>query len=448
LAAVKKTKKQGKPPLAKAGLAFAVQAMRTGQGALAESTCRSLLVMNRKDADALLLLGTLLGRRGASAEAAEVLEEAVAAAPRSTRILVGTGVQLMESAPERAETLLRQAIEIAPRTVAARGYLATLLDKSGRFEEADEQLRRLLADAPEDISALYLHGSVLRSRKAYHDEVPVLQKLTKLVPQDATLRPILERAFFLWAKSVQSSPEEELQVVEAWLRFDPFEVRAVQRRAELTGQPVPERASPEYLRAHFDEFAPSFDDALTGLGYRGPELVVELLRELAPAATGALDVVDVGCGTGRIAPLIAPWKRRLVGLDLAPKMLTIARSRGIYDDLHEVDVVEFLEQHGAEYDIATCVDTLIYFGSIDAPLRAAFNALRPGGFILGTTEVLEDGRGNFHLHDGARYSHSKGYLRHALEQAGFRLHTAKDVTLRTEGEVPVRGEVFGAQRPG
>ena len=46
---------------------------------------------------------------------------------------------------------------------------------------------------------------------------------------------------------------------------------------------------------------------------------------LSPAK--ALDILDAGCGTGLCGPLLAPYARRLVGVDLSDGMLKHAREK-------------------------------------------------------------------------------------------------------------------------
>ena len=48
----------------------------------------------------------------------------------------------------------------------------------------------------------------------------------------------------------------------------------------------------------------------------------------------ALDVLDAGCGTGLCGPLLAPYARRLVGVDLSARHARRRRSeKGVYDEL-------------------------------------------------------------------------------------------------------------------
>ena len=54
-----------------------------------------------------------------------------------------------------------------------------------------------------------------------------------------------------------------------------------------------------------------------------------------PITLEALEVLDAGCGTGLAAPLLGPYARRLVGVDLSGAMLEQARALPQYDELVE-----------------------------------------------------------------------------------------------------------------
>jgi SAM-dependent methyltransferase len=52
-----------------------------------------------------------------------------------------------------------------------------------------------------------------------------------------------------------------------------------------------------------------------------------VLHELAPEALACMDVLELGCGVGRLAQVIAPLVRSYTGIDIAPAMLHEAESR-------------------------------------------------------------------------------------------------------------------------
>ena len=105
----------------------------------------------------------------------------------------------------------------------------------------------------------------------------------------------------------------------------------------------------------------------------------------------ALDVLDAGCGTGLCGPLVAPYARRLVGVDLSARMLRQAEERHVYDALHKFELTAYLQDNPGAFDVIVSADTLVYFGPLEQVVVAAAAALRPGGRLVFTVEEL-DGR--------------------------------------------------------
>jgi predicted TPR repeat methyltransferase len=98
----------------------------------------------------------------------------------------------------------------------------------------------------------------------------------------------------------------------------------------------------------------------------------------------------------------------------------------------------------ATFDVIASADTLIYFGALNAFARAAYGALRPGGWLGFTVERNESGD-DFRINPHGRYSHNEGYLRNVLLAAGFTTLTIVPAVLRTELGQPAQGWVVRAQ---
>jgi predicted TPR repeat methyltransferase len=162
-------------------------------------------------------------------------------------------------------------------------------------------------------------------------------------------------------------------------------------------------------------------------------------------ATGELDVLDVGCGTGLCGPLLKPHARRLVGVDLSGRMLAKAEQRQVYDELCQAELTAYLAAHPASFDVVVSADTLVYFGALQEVAAAAASALRPGGWLVFTVEAAVGNlaRPDYELHYHGRYVHSRRYLEDVLGRAGFRTEIAQ-AELRMESGLPVAGFVVGA----
>jgi predicted TPR repeat methyltransferase len=201
------------------------------------------------------------------------------------------------------------------------------------------------------------------------------------------------------------------------------------------------------VREHFDAAAAGFDDNLQQLEYRAPELVAAALKRMVGERALAV-VLDAGCGTGLCGPLIRAMAVRLAGVDLSVKMIDRARTRSVYDELHVAELSTFLRANSEAFDAIVSADTLVYFGGLDEPLRAAQSALRRDGLLIFTLESLngEAARDEHRLQFHGRYAHSETYVRRAVQDAGLAMESLCHETLRRERLEPVNGFVVTARR--
>jgi cyclopropane fatty-acyl-phospholipid synthase-like methyltransferase len=75
----------------------------------------------------------------------------------------------------------------------------------------------------------------------------------------------------------------------------------------------------------YDRLAPSWDNDLDPAA-RWRQVCRQVVAECAQVATQDV-LVDLGCGTGTLPLTLAPYVRRIVGVDLSKTMLDIARSK-------------------------------------------------------------------------------------------------------------------------
>jgi predicted TPR repeat methyltransferase len=214
--------------------------------------------------------------------------------------------------------------------------------------------------------------------------------------------------------------------------------------AACGGGDVPSRASDAYVEKVFDDFASSFDSKLAHLSYQAPQLVAAMLADSGFHPSKSLDVLDAGCGTGLCGPLVAPYARRLIGVDLSGRMLAQARERGVYSELVKGELTAYLQQYRDAFDVIVSADTLVYFGALDDVFAAAAAALRPNGVLIFSVEEATDPRtATFAIESHGRYGHARRYLQEALMEAGFRAEIVR-AELRMESGVPVDGLVVRA----
>lgn len=334
------------------------------------------------------------------------------------------------------------ALEHGPGSGRMWNTLGSMFIAARRLSEARDAYRRATEVEPAMAEAWYNLGVCLRNEGAYDVAIGCLREALTRTPPFPGAYETLSMLLYELGRS-----QEAAEIAALWLARDPSNAKAQHVAASMSGSNVPARASDAYVREHFDAAAAGFDNNLRQLEYRAPELIAAALKRVTGERVLA-DVLDAGCGTGLCGPLIRSLATRLVGVDLSSKMIDRARTRGTYDELHVAELSAFLRANAAVFDAVVSADTLVYFGGLDEPLRAAQSALRPDGLLIFTLESLsddpstEDHRLQFH----GRYAHSEAYVRRAARDAGLAIESLAHETLRRERLEPVNGFVVTARR--
>ena len=167
-----------------------------------------------------------------------------------------------------------------------------------------------------------------------------------------------------------------------------------------------------------------------------------MLRRSDVVRSRSLDVLDAGCGTGLCGARIAPYARRLVGVDLSERMLAHARERNCYDDLLKCELTAYIADCTETFDVIVSADTLVYFGKLESVVAAAEGALRPRGRLIFTVEELVGAEhdAGYSLGASGRYRHSREYVEAVLTETTLRPEIVS-AELRLEAGEPVAGLV-------
>jgi SAM-dependent methyltransferase len=104
-----------------------------------------------------------------------------------------------------------------------------------------------------------------------------------------------------------------------------------------------------------------------------PHALIDDLAALRPT-----DVLDVGCGTGKVAVELAGRGMRVLGVEVDERMAGLARGHGV-----PVEVAEFesWDTTGRRFDLITCADAWHWIDPARGSEKAAA-VLRPGGTLV------------------------------------------------------------------
>jgi ubiquinone/menaquinone biosynthesis C-methylase UbiE len=135
----------------------------------------------------------------------------------------------------------------------------------------------------------------------------------------------------------------------------------------------------------WDVYADAFDDEADH-GLRDPQVRAAwqaLLAPLMPAQP--VRIVDLGCGTGSLAVLLAEHGNRVSGIDISGNMIRLARAKaraaGVAVDFVRGDAADppFAE---ASFDLVLARHVLWAFENPDAVLQRWVDLLAPDGRLI------------------------------------------------------------------
>jgi predicted TPR repeat methyltransferase len=369
---------------------------------------------------------------------------------------------------------VKRAITLAPNYPDALSNLANIYKEMGRQEEAYELYAQVLKIAPQHTNTLVNTAIALRENNQADKALHYLQQAIKLEPQHAIAQHNLgnvysdlqqtELALKAYTQALELDPQhhhtaknlahllqnmgrtdEAIQVLKTLILQRPNDAIAKHLLAAFGGNEVPDRASDQYVKQTFDTFSASFDATLARLQYTGPQLVSDKLRSTLDTSSSGVSILDIGCGTGLCGTLLKPIATTLIGVDLSPKMLQIAKQLKVYDELFEAELSAYMQSCQRHFDYVVCADTFVYIGALHIAFDAAYDVLNKGGYLIFTVEqqsaTMEQ---DYSLQANGRYSHNLAYLRRALVSADFEVCSVEDVVLRMENGKVVDGALIVA----
>jgi predicted TPR repeat methyltransferase len=465
-----------------------VIARQQGDPARAVDLIRAALQVDGSQARAHSNLGASLQDLGQAEAALHAYDAALRLDPRYALAWDnrGNALRRLGRLPEALDSYER-ALALQPASPDAWCHRAIVLNDLGRHADAASSAKQALAARANYPDALLALGNALQALERFGEAVAVYERALALPPTSAQTSPLAAEIWCARGAALKKSGmlTEALDSYQQSLLLRPGYalaahyranvLRALGRRedaiaayrqaralgadateidfalAALGEGELPAAAPADYVRGLFDQYAGHFDRHLVGvLGYRTPELLEALLRPHLDSDAKVDAALDLGCGTGLCAPFLRPLARRLAGVDLSEKMLDKAREAGLYDELACADIVPWLEDRQAGWDLVLAADVLVYFGELAPLFTRVARALRPGGWFAFSVETLAPGLDHtgpdhacgYAIAASNRFAHAPAYVRASAAAAGFTLVEIQDAVLRKEHGADVHGMLF------
>jgi predicted TPR repeat methyltransferase len=469
-----------------------VIARQQGDPARAADLIRAALQVDGSQARAHSNLGAALQDLGQAEAALDAYDAALRLDPRYALAWDNRGNALRRLGRLReALDSYERALALQPASPDAWCHRAIVLNDLGRHGDAASSAEQALAARANYPDALLALGNALQALERFGEAVAAYDRTLALSQTSAQTSPPAAELWCARGAALKKSGmlTQALDSYEHALLLRPGYalashyranvLRALGRRegaiaayrearalgadaaeidfalAALGEGELPAAAPADYVKGLFDQYAGHFDRHLLGvLGYRTPELLAGLLQPHLATAAGTerpLDAaLDLGCGTGLCAPFLRPLALRLAGVDLSEKMLDKARDAGLYDELACADIVPWLKDRQAGWDLVLAADVLVYFGELAPLFTRVARALRPGGWFAFSVETLAPGSDHaepdhacgYAITASNRFAHAPAYVRASAAAAGFTLVEMQDAVLRKEHGADVHGMLF------
>ncbi len=419
---------------AKAQFLQGIAAFEAGQLQVAERHFEASLVLLPGRVSTLTNLAATRIGLGRHAEALAAADEALAAEPGRLDALWPRAVALSEL--HRSEEALQVLAAVLAQDATHAGawrLRSTLLVAQGRDDAALAASEAFLRLQPDD-AEVWLRQGQTQVRLGRFDVARIsFERAVALEPASALAWSNLgevhkelgqrDAAVAAFQKALAAGGDADV------LHY---------HLAALTAQATPSAAPARYVQTLFDGYAESFDAHLVEvLRYQAPGILARELHDIIGTQRLA-QALDLGCGTGLCGPLLAPLAAAIDGVDLAPRMLVKARSRGVYRHLVEADVVAHLHSTAMRYDLVVAADLFIYIGDLAPVFEGATAAMRHGGLFSFSVEYI-DGDKPFELLPSMRYAHSEAHVRRLALRHGFEVLRSARHPLRSEQGVEIPG---------
>lgn len=401
---------------------------------------RELLKQQPMHARALFLKSIVLYQMDRVDEALPFIQQALKLDALNPDILNGYGL-IMRSMRnfEAALKAFEEVVKLRPDFYEAVNNIGLVYGDVGNREVAIPYFKRALELKPDSPDVMLNLAHCLRDDGQPQEALPYYQKLAQMYPD--SVRHVFNLAIIL--HTLEQFDEATVQLKKV-LELDPNNVDAGHLLKAVQGDKTAENVPDPYIADLFDNYAKDFDLHLASLQYEVPKMLAARIPHVVgpKAKAGQWRMLDLGCGTGACGVYFNEHCSHMVGVDLSSKMVELARSHGIYDELYTISIDDYYAKGAEPFDLIFATDVLVYIGALENFMAESAKHLKPGGLLAVSTELCTPEEGDYVLRNSGRFAQSDPYMLKLAKENGLTKLINADITVRMGQQEPIPGKLY------
>lgn len=403
--------------------------LQNNQLAAAKTQFNNVISLNPYHTEAHFYLGVLHLESNALDEAEQAFQKVLEQDSEQIQALTNLGViALKRGQNQLAVDYFSKSLALDNENSDARNNLAATFMHFDRFENALMHYDVLLEKEPDNIEYLYNSGVAEMALGHLNEAIIFFERTLKSQPQHSAS---LNNLAAIYLKMTQR--ETARDYLKQALAVNPKDSVSQHMLNALEGN-FQAQTNTEYAQNLFNNYALYYDQHMQNtLQYSLPQHIAREIHHLKLLENN--QTLDLGCGTGLTGAVLREISQHLTGVDIAPKMLAQAKEKGIYDELHAMEINAFLQQNKKQYNLIVAADVLPYFGQLDELFQAVKTHLQTKGYFIFTTEISTEQP--WMLQSSARFSHHPNYIQKLAQSNHFEIIKQEKVPARIQNQLPL-----------
>lgn len=385
--------------------------------------------------------GLILEKLGLDDDALITYQKAVDMNAYYPDSLVGQGnIYMRRCQYKLAEDAYKKALALDHKFFTAHHNLASLLYKIGRKNEALDHYQEAVIINPKNLSAVYNLAVIQEDIREFSEAAGLyFNALIGGFENEALEFRIAATLEGLFHTS-KDGKKQAIDFAKGWVKHFPNSIVAHYTLQALTGKKSSDKKkiATQYAQKLYDVFAAEYDEKMQKLNAVVVDETVQNLQDKTFE-----NVLDLGCGTGTFGNKLKQNFNLLVGVDISPKMLDIAKQRGVYNEVFCSSVANYFLSEKRQFDLIVMLELSGYLEDLFSVFEEIKSHLSQQGLFVFSVEYPKD-KANSGLAPIGRYVYTKEDVLLALDKASLKVVDIKEIDLRRELDGYAKGALITA----